>query len=329
VRLLLGRYRLIEQVGDVGATVVWRAHDEVLGRPVMIKMLGPRYAVDALSRARLLAEARSMAALAHPNIANVYDYGESDEGSGEPRPFLVMEPLDGQTLVDRLRAGPLRVPAALGVCIDVASALAAVHARGLVHGDIGPASVVLTPHGSKVVSIGNPGIARQHTAWDVDADLDSQLAFLAPERLARGELSPASDVYAAGLLLYYMLAGRLPWRVETAVRMLALRRYVRPAPLPRISGMPRKARVLCRGCLMEDPSERPNAQELVRVLTVANRFRVPAEVDIRHGHTGDAVSDSATLVVRRSLALRDAGDASQLADRDAVVRATAQVCWNG
>src|SRR5688572_20968545 len=102
VEYLAGRYRLIERLGAGGMSVVWRAYDEVLGRPVAVKLLGPRYSADPPARERIRAEARAAARLNHPYITDVYDYGESASGRGRV-PFVVMELVDGVQLDERLR----------------------------------------------------------------------------------------------------------------------------------------------------------------------------------------------------------------------------------
>ncbi|WP_407664835.1 serine/threonine-protein kinase, partial [Micromonospora tarensis] len=260
-QLLAGRYRLLERLGSGGMAVVHRAYDEVLERDVAVKVL---IASDANARQRIRGEAKAAARLSHPHVTSVYDYGESSL-DGVEVPFVVMELLGGRTLEQRLVAGPLPPRAALRVCAEVAAALAAAHDQGLVHRDIKPGNVMLTPTGAKVLDF---GIAAG--AGEPEIDFEGRLlgtpAYLAPERLLAGEVLPASDVYALGLLLYRVLTGRLPWPAEAQSGMLRAHTPVEPAPLPPIDGVPPEVNRLYRWCLARDPADRPPAREAARTL---------------------------------------------------------------
>jgi serine/threonine protein kinase len=135
------RYRLVERLGAGGMSVVWRAFDDVLGRPVAVKMLAGDRAGNPAFRLDIRREARAAAQLNHPRIGVVYDYGESREGRGRPVPYVVMELIDGPALSERLGAGPLPWQRALTVCAQVAEGLDAAHTRGLAHRDVTPAPV--------------------------------------------------------------------------------------------------------------------------------------------------------------------------------------------
>jgi serine/threonine-protein kinase len=259
--MLGGRYRLDHRLGEGGMSVVWRAHDEVLDRAVAVKVL----IAGAAAPERIVAEAKIAARLSHPHVASVYDFGESADGV----PYIVMELLQGGTLGERLAEGPLGMNAALRVCAEVASALAAAHAEGLVHRDVKPANIVLTPGGAKVVDFGIAASAGAVEELDVDRPLIGTPAYLAPERLIGGEVVPASDVYALGLLLYRLLSQRLPWRVETTTQMLTAHVYLEPDPLPPIPGLPPEVAQLCQACLAKAPADRPPASEVAAVLAEA------------------------------------------------------------
>ena len=137
-----GRYRLVERLGAGGMSVVWRGYDEVLGRPVAVKLLAAKLVADPELRGRVLREARAAARLSHPHITNVYDYGERADGT----PYVVMELVEGQSLAQRMAAGPLPWRMAVRVAAQVASALAAAHAQGLVHRDVTPANEIGRAH---------------------------------------------------------------------------------------------------------------------------------------------------------------------------------------
>jgi hypothetical protein len=292
VRLLTDRYRLLDSLGAGGMSVVWRAHDEVLGRDVAVKMLSGRYAGDAASRDLIRAEAQSAGRLSHPHVTSVYDYGEAVEPDGTRVPFVVMELVEGVTLDARLARGRLPWPVAVRVAAEVAAALAAAHARGLVHRDIKPANVMLTPAGVKVVDFGIAAL--------VGANADSSTvvlgtpAYLAPERLGGSTVTPASDVYALGLLLFRMLTGRLPWQAETVTQMIEAHRYIEPEPLPPVSGVPAEVTELCTRSLAKLPDDRPSADEVARRLAAAAGVRVSLPLDDALAWTSVVPADGET-----------------------------------
>nr|WTA71102.1 protein kinase [Micromonospora sp. NBC_00855] len=263
--LLDGRYQVESRLGTGGMSAVWRAWDRVLERAVAVKVLAGAQATARGARQRIQAEARAAAGLWHPHVTSVYDYGEHTDAAGRQVSYVVMELLPGQTLSQRLAAGPLPPAAALRTCAQVAEALAAAHERHLVHRDIKPSNVMLTPAGVKVVDF---GIATTVGRPELEADgkLLGTAAYLAPERLAGGTVLPASDVYALGLLLYRTLTNELPWSVETPTQMLTAHVYVDPAPLPDIEGVSPEVHRLLDRCLARDPADRPAAAEVATVL---------------------------------------------------------------
>jgi eukaryotic-like serine/threonine-protein kinase len=210
---LANRYLLIEQLGTGGMAVVWRGFDDLLGRPVAVKVLNADIAADPSFRATIYREARSAARLSHPNITHVYDYGEANLPDGETVSYVVMELLEGKTLDDRLADGPLPWPEAVRVAAQVANALAAAHRRGIVHRDIAPANVMLTATGAKVLDFGIAALAGGR--GDVDGEMLGTPAYVAPERLEDAPAAPAADVYALGATLYEALAGQPPLPAKT------------------------------------------------------------------------------------------------------------------
>jgi serine/threonine-protein kinase len=262
-RLIGGRYLLLERLGAGGMSVVWRAHDRVLGRDVAVKVLSPELAADPDLLRRIYAEARAAAGLRHPGVVEVYDYGETDS-SGQRVPYVVMELVAGRTMTDLLSGAALPWRSAVLIGAQVAAALAAAHAHGIVHRDVKPGNVMVTAAGVKLVDF---GISAAIGEVDMsEGQLLGTPAYLAPERLDGGQVRPATDVYALGLLLYVALAGHLPWQASTTTQMLSAHRYTEPTALPPVPGLPPEVADLCRRCLSKRPGNRPAAAEAAEAL---------------------------------------------------------------
>jgi serine/threonine-protein kinase len=266
--LLGDRYRLIAPLGAGGTAVVWRATDEVLDRAVAVKLLATRAAGDAAVVGRLRAEAQAAARLHHPHVVAVHDFGEAARPAGPPVPYVVLELVEGRCLSEVLADGPLPWRDAVRIAAEVAAALAAAHARGIVHRDVKPENVMLTTDGAKLVDFGISA-----TIGEVDTGPGGELlctpAYLAPERLQTGPVRAACDLYGLGLLLYKSLTGEFPWRWERTSELLAAHRHIAPAPLPPVSGLPPEVAALCQRCLAKRPGDRPRSAEAARVLAVA------------------------------------------------------------
>jgi serine/threonine-protein kinase len=267
------RYRLVEKLGTGGMSVVWRGYDEVLGRQVAVKVLSPQFAGDDIFRERLRQEALAAARLCHPHITGIFDFGESPLSANLTVPYVVMELNDGESVSARLhRQGPLPWHDAVGIAAEVASALAAAHARGVVHRDVTPTNVMLTAAGAKVVDFGISALIGQRDAAP-DGSLLGTPAYLAPERLGGSQVRPATDVYALGLLLYQLLTNRLPWPAENTTEALRAHLYADPAPLPALPGLPPEVADLCLRCLAKNPGDRPAAVQVANRLAAAVGLR--------------------------------------------------------
>src|SRR5580692_5451220 len=218
------RYQLDQPIGSGGYSEVWRASDTVLSRSVAVKMLHPGYAQHADVLARFQAEARHAGAMAHQNIARVYDYGEPEA----EQPFLVMELVEGPSLAQVLTGGPLGAAQTMDVIAQAACGLQAAHAEGLIHRDIKPANLLLAPGGT--VKITDFGIA--HAVGSAPITLTGMLlgtpGYLAPERAMGERATPASDLYSLGMVAYECLSGAPPFR-GTALEV-ALAHRDRPLP---------------------------------------------------------------------------------------------------
>jgi serine/threonine-protein kinase len=266
-QVLGGRYRLEERLGEGGMSVVWRAFDVVLNRPVAVKVPSGLRAADLAVREVIRAEAQAAARLSHPHLANVYDYGEMVNEAGGTTAYVVMELLEGPSLAQRLSDnGPLAARVALRVCAQVAGALAFAHAHGLVHRDIKPGNVMLTATGAKVVDFGVAAATGSPDLADAGGRILGTPNYVAPERLRGGPVVPASDVYSLGLVFYRLLTGRLPW----ASRELA--DVVAP---PEIDDVPTEIGDLFRAMVDRDPDRRPTAREAAVAFAAAAGIRPP------------------------------------------------------
>ena len=205
---LAGRYSVGELLGRGGMAEVRAGWDQVLERPVAVKLLREDAASNLAVRRRFEAEAKAAAGLVHPNIVQVYDSGE-DFGV----PFIVMEKLPGRSLRDDIRTRRLSVAEATGVAVQVLAALEAAHRGGLMHRDIKPGNVLYS--GGDRWKVADFGIAKSLQPSDADETMTGLVigtpAYLPPERLLGGDATPGGDVYAVGVILYEALSGRRPF----------------------------------------------------------------------------------------------------------------------
>ncbi|AGZ43261.1 serine/threonine-protein kinase [Actinoplanes friuliensis] len=275
MRTLGGRYQLEQRIGIGGMSEVWRGHDQVLDRPVAVKIMAPAVEgtlgeTNGVDLVRT--EARSAARLAHPNVAGVHDFGTSP-APGQDVPYIVMELVDGQTLSEHLNAGMFDWRIAVRICAEVAAALAAAHGEHVVHRDIKPANIMLTPAGAKVLDFGIAAAIGSHDP-DPDGPVMGTPAYVAPERFEGLPATPASDMYSLGVLLYHCLSGRLPWNAASQTELVHSQRFQDPEPLPHIEGLAPEVLDLCSRCLHKDPAERPTALVAALLLAEAVDARV-------------------------------------------------------
>jgi eukaryotic-like serine/threonine-protein kinase len=224
-RLLAGRYRLEQLVGRGGMARVHRATDLVLDRPVAVKIMAEQLTRDPVFVKRFRREAQAAAGLNHPGIVAVFDTGADGDLH-----YIVMELVEGTTLGGILREGPVPFDRALEIAEDVCSALGVAHANGLVHRDVKPGNIMVTPSGS--VKVMDFGIARAVSADTLThtAALLGTATYLSPEQASGAPVDSRSDVYSLGVVLYELLAGHPPFSAESPVA-LALK-HVRESPAP-------------------------------------------------------------------------------------------------
>ncbi len=211
-QVLDDRYELVERVGAGGMAEVWSARDARLGRQVAVKVITG--AMDESKRRKFEREARALAAVSHPNIVRVFDYGEATAAGGNVVPYVVMELVDGPDLQRYLTdRGPLAVAEAQDVLGRILAAVEVAHVAGIVHGDLKPANIFMGSHGPKV---GDFGVARILGEETGSTTVAATPTFAAPEVLKGERPTTASDVYSAGCLAYQLLAGRPPYEGTNA-----------------------------------------------------------------------------------------------------------------
>jgi eukaryotic-like serine/threonine-protein kinase len=262
--LLLGnRYRLEERIAGGGMGEVWLAQDTVLGRDVAVKVLRREYADDPTFLARFRAEARHTGGLSHPGIAAVYDFGEGRPEDGGS-PYLVMENVPGEplsALVSRERT--LSAERTLDVIGQAALGLQAAHDAGVIHRDVKPGNILVTPDGT--VKITDFGIARATNSVPLTQTgaIMGTAYYISPEQASGQPVTPASDIYSLGVVAYECLTGRRPFDGDTPVSVALAQVSQEPPALPR--DLPEPVRDLVMQMLAKDPANRPaSAGELGR-----------------------------------------------------------------
>jgi len=264
----LGAFEIIDRVGSGGMGDVYRARDVRLDREVAIKVLSRDLADDPNSRERFVREAKAVSRLTHTHICTLYDVGMT-EVEGRETQFLVMELLDGETLADRLRRGPLPLAQAIQVSIEILDALTAAHAMGIVHRDLKPANVMLTRSGVKLLDFGlarlhDPAVAVEAAELsDGTAPLTAPglvfgtLPYMAPEQVRGAKADARTDVFAFGAVLYEMLTGRRAFNGSSHPALIAAILEHDPPSLVLDPALASAALDrLVRACLAKDPAER-------------------------------------------------------------------------
>ena len=266
-RLLAGRYRLNQPIASGGMAQVWEATDEILARRVAVKILHPHLARDESFVRRFRAEAIAAARLAHPSIVSVYDTVAEDGTNA-----IVMELVTGTTMrADLDQHGPLQFNALLAIGTQVADALGAAHANGLVHRDVKPANILLSADGRVLVA--DFGIAKAAEGSDLTSagSMVGTAKYLAPEQVEDGPIDGRADLYSLGVVLYEALTGRPPFVAETDAGTALARLHRDPTPprelRPEIS--PAVAAVVTKAMARRPDDRYPDAASMRRALLAA------------------------------------------------------------
>lgn len=228
----IGHYLVTEQIGAGGMGVVYRARDQRLNRDVALKVLPPANLGDEAPRKLFRKEALALAKLNHPNIGTVYDFDTQDDID-----FLVMEYIPGETLGQRLTRGPLSEKEWVAISLQIAAALEEAHEHGIVHQDLKPGNIMVTPKGqAKVLDFGLARLLEADASAELTATSSSHtdgagtLPYMAPEQLCGGSIDPRTDIYAAGAVLYEMSTGQRPFQEKQAPRLI--QQILNEAPRP-------------------------------------------------------------------------------------------------
>ncbi|MEW2429664.1 protein kinase [Micromonospora sp. NPDC047644] len=249
------RYRLLESIASGGMGDVWRAVDETLDRCVAIKMLRPRLVTDPGFGERFRREARAMAALRHPGVAQVYDYGEVSEPDAPVLAYIVMECVQGQPLSERIaETGRLGVAETMSIAAQTARALQAAHDAGVVHRDVKPGNLIIEPDGHVVLVDFGVAVTQEAASLTGTNQVVGTALYMAPEQVTRSETTSAIDIYALGAVVYHCLAGRPPHEGENAVAVALRHLEEEPAPLP--EDVPEAVGRLVATAMAKDPTRR-------------------------------------------------------------------------
>lgn len=291
-RLLAGRYLLLQKIGEGGAAEVYRAKDERLDRTVAVKLLRPQFVYDPASRNRFIIEAKAAAGLAHPNIVDIYDFGEGPDGTM----FITMQYVDGQNLKDILqKRGRLSPAEAVSIAQQVCYALIVAHAAGLIHRDVKPQNIMidrieavrLTDFGI-VKALSGPALTQSGMTFGT-------AAYLSPEQATGEALSPASDIYSLGCVMYEMLAGTPPFTGDNPAVVAYKQVWEQPLPLHElVPEVPPSLEHVVMRCLNKDPAQRyPTADALATELeSLKSGFNQPTQsVPVGGGADAGAASN--------------------------------------
>ncbi len=267
-KTLAGRYLVEDPIGEGGMARVYRARHTLVDRPVAVKIMSEHTSRDASLRERFRREAKNAAALAHPNIIEIYDYGETDDGAV----FLVMELLNGAPLAAHIAQGPMEPGRVASLGLQIAMGLARAHDFEVIHRDLKPDNIFVTVAGPnrELVKLLDFGIARSmHDSRLTNAgEIFGTPQYMAPERITSIDAGPTSDLYALGVIFFEMLTGRLPFESEEMTGFF-IKHMQEPPPRPSelVPQCPRRLEELILTLLAKKPEERPvDAHQIIKEL---------------------------------------------------------------
>ena len=269
--LIAGKYRIIDEIGQGGMGVVYKAEDIKLKRCIALKFLPPHLMGSSELKERFLVEAQAAAALSHPNICVIHEVGESEE-----RPYIAMEYVEGETLRDRIKKGPLKPDEALDIITQVAAGLGEAHRKGIIHRDIKSANIMVTAKGqAKVMDFGLAKLRGGSSLTRSQTTLGT-IAYMSPEQARGGELDGRTDIWSLGIVLFEMLAGKLPFPGDHDQAVIYSILHHEPEPLLKVrpGTAPELAQIIGQA-LVKKPADRYQTMEEFRedLASVAEGFR--------------------------------------------------------
>ncbi len=260
----VSHYQILEKLGEGGMGVVYKAEDTRLKRTVALKFLPPALTMDAEAKERFIQEAQAASALEHPNICNIHEINETEDG----RLYIVMACYEGQTLKDRLVGGALSIEEAVHIAGQIAEGLADAHQKGIIHRDLKPANIMLTEKGQvKIMDFGLAKLAGEAHLTRTGSIIGTA-AYMSPEQARGEEVDQRTDIWSLGIVLFEMLTGKLPFAAEYDQAMIYSVLNEEPAPLCHVRrDVPEYLAALCRRCLQKDLSHRPQSMaDVLRML---------------------------------------------------------------
>ena len=255
---IAGRYVLERVIGEGGMAVVYKAKHKVAEQPFAVKLMNPLLARDPIVRERFRREAKSAKKIAHPNIIEIFEEGDTGDGTA----YMVMEYLDGESLADTIARGAIPAKRALGIMIQMARGIARAHDLGVIHRDLKPENIFICRRedGTDLVKLLDFGIAlsKADSRLTGTGELFGTPQYMAPERIATTESGPSSDLYALGVIFFEMITGRLPFDAPDIATFFV--RHLKDPPLPIrkfAPELPEGLAELIEALLAKDPKNRP------------------------------------------------------------------------
>ena len=264
-KVLAGRYELFERIGEGGMSVVYKAKDKLLNRFVAIKILKPQFINDHKFIDSFRRESQAAASMSHPNIVNIYDVGR--EGNIH---YIVMELIEGRTLSDYIKAqGAMSYPKVIALSKQIAAALAFAHKNHIIHRDVKPHNVMITPNGTaKITDFGIAKAVNAATIVDNTDGIIGSVHYFSPEQARGGYVDEKSDIYSLGIVMYEMLTGRVPFDGDNPVNIALMHingEMIPPSKL--VEGVPPALEHIILKCTDKYPVNRyASAEELIEAL---------------------------------------------------------------
>ncbi len=285
---LVGRYQIEEVIGEGGMATVYRAKHKLVERPCAIKIMNPMLATDDVVRERFRREAKNASKLAHPNIIEIFDQGDTEDGTA----YIAMELLQGHTLADLIakgaQTGGMKLERALPIMVQIARGIARAHDFDVIHRDLKPENifVVVQKDGSDLAKLLDFGIAKSRTDSRLTGagELFGTPQYMAPERIERGETGPSVDLYALGVIYWEMVTGKLPFDAPDVATFFVKHLHEKPQSAAKFNPkVPKDLDTLILALLAKDPKARPvdahRVHQDLRAVGEAQGITVPPEED--------------------------------------------------